>query len=59
MTEVGIDTSVLIGLLNDALIALSCHHREIPFIASFDRDFDNVAWLHRLATPDDLHKGRP
>ena len=39
---------------NDALIALSCHHRDIPFIASFDRDFDNVAWLHRLATPDDL-----
>jgi len=41
---------------NDALIALSCHHRQIPFIASFDRDFDDVAWLRRLATPDDLHQ---
>jgi predicted nucleic acid-binding protein len=40
---------------NDALIAFSCHHRNIPFIASFDRDFDNVAWLQRLAKPDDLH----
>jgi len=39
---------------NDALIALSCHHRDIPFIASFDRDFDDVAWLQRLAQPDDL-----
>ena len=39
---------------NDALIALSCHHRSIPSIASFDRDFDNVAWLQRLAKPDDL-----
>jgi predicted nucleic acid-binding protein len=39
---------------NDALIALSCHHRDIPSIASFDRDFDNVAWLQRLAKPEDL-----
>jgi predicted nucleic acid-binding protein len=39
---------------NDALIALSCHHRDIPFIASFDRDFDEVAWLQRLAQPADL-----
>ena len=44
------------GELNfhDALIALSCRSREIPFIASFDGDFDNVAWLQRLAEPDDL-----
>jgi len=41
---------------NDALIALSCHHREIPFIASFDRDFDSIPWLQRLGTPDDLHQ---
>jgi len=39
---------------NDALIALSCHHRGIHLIASFDRDFDSVAWLHRLAKPEDL-----
>jgi predicted nucleic acid-binding protein len=39
---------------NDALIALSCHHRDVPFIASFDRDFDHVSWLQRLALPDDL-----
>lgn len=39
---------------NDALIALSCRSRDIPFIASFDGDFDNVAWLQRLAEPDDL-----
>jgi predicted nucleic acid-binding protein len=39
---------------NDALIALSCRHREIPLIASFDRDFDNLKWLQRIAQPDDL-----
>jgi predicted nucleic acid-binding protein len=39
---------------NDALIALSCQHRGIPLIASFDRDFDRVAWLQRVAQPDDL-----
>jgi predicted nucleic acid-binding protein len=39
---------------NDALIALSCRQRDIPFIASFDRDFDQVVWLQRVAQPDDL-----
>jgi len=39
---------------NDALIVLSCRHRDIPFIASFDRDFDSVPGLRRLAKPDDL-----
>jgi len=39
---------------NDALIALSCRHRKITFVASFDRDFDSVAWLARLAKPSDL-----
>jgi len=39
---------------NDALIALSCRRREIPFIASFDQDFDRVAWLKRVAEPGDL-----
>lgn len=39
---------------NDALIALSCRHREIPLIASFDHDFDRLEWLQRIAQPDDL-----
>lgn len=39
---------------NDALIALSCRNRGIPRIASFDRDFDRLPWLQRLAHPDDL-----
>ncbi|MGD8623209.1 MAG: type II toxin-antitoxin system VapC family toxin [Anaerolineae bacterium] len=34
---------------NDALIALACRERGIPSIASFDRDFDQVSWLRRLA----------
>ena len=40
---------------NDALIALSCRHRSIPLIASFDRDFDQLSWLQRVAQPDDLN----
>jgi predicted nucleic acid-binding protein len=39
---------------NDALIALSCRLRDIPLVASFDRDFDDVDWLKRVAKPDDL-----
>jgi predicted nucleic acid-binding protein len=39
---------------NDALIVLSCRYRHIPFIASFDRDFDRVDWLKRVAAVDDL-----
>jgi predicted nucleic acid-binding protein len=39
---------------NDALIALACRERNIPVIASFDADFDQVLWLRRLATPADL-----
>lgn len=43
------------GALNfDALIALSCRHREIPLIASFDRDFDQVQWLRRISEPAEL-----
>jgi predicted nucleic acid-binding protein len=44
------------GELNfhDALIALACRERNIPAIASFDGDFDQINWLRRLATPDDL-----
>jgi predicted nucleic acid-binding protein len=39
---------------NDALIALSCHNRGIGCIASFDRDFDRLSWMQRLATPADI-----
>ena len=44
------------GELNfhDALIALACRERNIPAIASFDGDFDQINWLRRLANPDDL-----
>lgn len=39
---------------NDSLIALSCRHRDIPLIASFDHDFDRLEWLRRIAKPGDL-----
>ena len=39
---------------NDALIALACRERGIPAIASFDADFDQVAWLTRVEEPGDL-----
>ncbi|MBI3913904.1 MAG: PIN domain-containing protein [Chloroflexi bacterium] len=40
---------------NDALIALACREREIPAIASFDTDFDQIAWLRRVARAEDLN----
>lgn len=39
---------------NDALIALSCRNRNIPMLATFDRDFDQVTWLQSVAEPSDL-----
>jgi len=39
---------------NDALIALACQEREIPALASFDPDFDQITWLRRLARPEDV-----
>jgi len=39
---------------NDALIALACRERSIPAIASFDTDFDQIEWLHRLTVPEDV-----
>jgi predicted nucleic acid-binding protein len=39
---------------NDALIALACRDREIPLIASFDRDFDQVSGLRRLSGANDV-----
>ena len=43
---------------NDALIALACREREIPIIASFDADFDQIAWLKRVAKPEDARDTR-
>jgi predicted nucleic acid-binding protein len=44
------------GELNfhDALIALGCQELGIEYIASFDGDFDRIAWLKRLASPGDM-----
>jgi len=39
---------------NDALIALACRERGIEAIASFDADFNQIAWLRRLALPEDV-----
>jgi len=39
---------------NDALIALACRERDIPAIASFDADFDQITWLKRVAEPADI-----
>lgn len=44
------------GLLNfhDALISLGCRELDIEYIASFDRDFDHIDWLTRIATSGDI-----
>ena len=42
---------------NDALIALACRERNIPAIASFDPDFDQLPWLEQMATPQDVGAG--
>jgi predicted nucleic acid-binding protein len=39
---------------NDALIALACRERDIPAIASFDADFDQIDWLKRVSVPADV-----
>lgn len=39
---------------NDALIALACRERSIEALASFDRDFDTISWLKRVAVPEDI-----
>ncbi len=39
---------------NDTLIALACGERGIDYLASFDADFDRVAWLKRIARPDQV-----
>lgn len=44
------------GRLNfhDALIVLEAQHLGVPYIASFDRDFDAIAGLQRISSPDTL-----
>lgn len=44
------------GQLNfhDALIALACQELDMSYIASFDRDFDQIAWLTRLGAAHDV-----
>lgn len=39
---------------NDALMAVFCRERGIRWIVSFDRDFDEVAWLERLSDPEQV-----
>jgi len=39
---------------NDSLIAIACRDRDIKFLASFDKDFDSISWLKRVATPSDI-----
>jgi predicted nucleic acid-binding protein len=44
------------GKLNfhDALIALCCREGGLQFIFSFDKDFDDVKWLTRVAHESDI-----
>jgi len=48
------------GELNfhDALIALACRQLSVRYLASFDRDFDQVPWLERVGKPADLQGRR-
>jgi predicted nucleic acid-binding protein len=49
------------GHLNfhDALIVLEAQHLGVPYIASFDRDFDAIAGLQRISSPDALSRSQP
>jgi predicted nucleic acid-binding protein len=46
------------GKLNfhDALIALACQELGIPAILTFDEDFDQVTWLTRIESPDQVEQ---
>ena len=35
-------------------VQVAVRERDIPAIASFDADFDQVTWLQRLAHPEDV-----
>jgi len=39
---------------NDTLVALGCRELGIECIATFDSDFDSIAWLKRLSSPNDV-----
>jgi hypothetical protein len=39
---------------NNGLIALACRERQRRLLASFDRDFDRLSWLTRVATPAEV-----
>jgi hypothetical protein len=43
----------------DGLIALACRERQIRLLASFDRDFDRLSWLTRIATPAEVVGATP
>lgn len=49
------------GRLNfhDALIVLEAQHLGVPYIASFDRDFDAIVGLQRISSPDALVPSPP
>ena len=49
------------GRLNfhDALIVLEAQHLGVPYIASFDRDFDAIVGLQRISSPDALIRSPP
>jgi hypothetical protein len=44
---------------NDGLIALACRERQVQLLASFDRDFDRIPWLIRVATPAEVAADSP
>jgi predicted nucleic acid-binding protein len=48
------------GRLNfhDALIVLEAQHLGVPYIASFDHDFDAITELQRISSPDALARLR-
>ena len=60
--EVVIDTSVLVGLIDnqdtwhDARIASGCRDLGFKWIATFDSDFDQIAWLNRLYNPEGVRE---
>lgn len=41
---------------NDALMVAICRELDIRHVLSFDRDFDTVPSLTRLATPEDIDR---
>ncbi len=42
---------------NDALMAVFCREKGIRWIVSFDRDFDELSWLLRISSPDQIEEG--